>query len=107
MLVKTTVDFVTENGECSMTFYRTPQEFDKTFNAMQTITGEKSNYAIYNEDDYIIPASYSISFERETEESNWIVHILNFLTAAGAHSTILKAIQMGVVFVIAASISII
>lgn len=105
MMIKTIVDFMTESGKCSLTFYRTPHEFDKTFTAMQTITGGKNKYVACNEHGCIVPNSHSISFQKDNGEANLIVHILNFLAAAGAHSTILKAIQLGSVFATAARIS--
>lgn len=105
MMVKTTVNLMTESGECTLTFYRTPQEFDKTFTAMQELTGEKNRYAIPLEDGYVDSYDHMINFDDDSSEPNLKVRILNFLTAAGAHPTILKAIQLGIVFVIAASIS--
>lgn len=107
MMVKTTVNFMTENGEHAMTFHTNPQEFDKTLIAMQTLTGEKDNYVICNEDGDIEMTNFSINFRDDYDEHNWSVRILNFLIAAGAHSTLIKAIQLGTIFVIMANICVV
>lgn len=107
MLIKTTVDFMTENGERTMTFHTNPQGFDKTFSAMQNLTDEKKEYIALDEYNFMEPINYSISLGEVADKPNLTANIISFLCAAGVHPTILKATQMGTVFVLGANISVV